>query len=259
MENACRSLKTSSKTLLSSLFALPLPKIEPMTISEFFGKFKCKMLWGNLLAMVGVIALLLVGIRFALAAYTHHGESIPIPKLVHKSFENAVATTDALKLNLQVSDTGYVKSLPPGYILEQFPAPGEQVKAGHVIYVTINATKSPTITLPDVIDNCSLREAMARLTAMGFKLGPVQFIPGEKDWVYGILVNGHHVSSGEKISVDARLIIQVGNGLRDASDSVDFVEPEFNEDEGGDIDEFEEVPAPEEQNGTQDQSPALEQ
>lgn len=223
-----------------------------MTISEFIGKFKSKMLWGNLLAMVCVIALLLAGIRYAMAIYTHHGESIPIPNLMHKSLAYAVATTDALDLDLQVSDTGYVRTLPPGTILEQYPAPGEPVKSGHVIYVTINATKTPTITLPDVIDNCSLREAMARLTAMGFKLGPVQPIPGEKDWVYGILVNGHHVASGDKISVDAKLIIQVGNGQLDANDSVDYVEPEFNDAEGGDVDEFEEVPEPQQ---TEPQTP----
>lgn len=218
-----------------------------MTISEFIGKFKSKMLWGNLLAMVCVIVLLLVGIKYALALYTHHGESIPIPNLVHKSLASAVATTDALKLDLQVTDTGYVKTLPPGTILEQSPAPGEPVKAGHVIYVSINATKTPTITLPDVIDNCSLREAMAKLTAMGFKLGPVQTIPGEKDWVYGILVNGHHVACGDKISVESTLIIQVGNGQRDASDSVDYVEPEFKETDGGDVDEFQEVTGPDQE------------
>ena len=216
-----------------------------MTISEFIGKFKSKMLWGNLLAMAGVIAVLLIGFKFAIDVYTHHGESITIPNLVHRSFDSASATADHMGLTLQVSDTGYVRTLPPGCILEQFPAAGEQVKAGHVIYVTINATQSPTITLPDVIDNCSLREAMARLKAMGFKLGPPQFIPGEKDWVYGILVNGRHVVYGDKISVDAQRIIQVGNGMRNASDSVDFVDPDFQEDDGGDIDEFEEVTEPE--------------
>ena len=69
---------------------------------------------------------------------------------------------------------------------------------------------------------------------------------------YGILVNGHHVASGDKISVDAKLIIQVGNGQRDANDSVDYVEPEFNENEGGDVDEFEEVPEPQQ---TEPQTP----
>ena len=128
--------------------------------------------------------------------------------------------------------------------LEQSPAPGELVKSGHVIYVTVNASSTPSLALPDVIDNSSLREAMAKLTAMGFKLGAPQFIPGEQDWVYGILVNGRHVVAGDRIPVGATLIIQVGNGQRDASDSIDMVGNPFEEEPVGgssDEDEFEEV------------------
>ncbi len=215
-----------------------------MTIKEFIDKFKSGRLWGNLIAMAVVVVALAVGFKFAIDIYTHHGESIAIPNLLHKSYERSSIALHRLGLDLQVSDTGYVKSLPPGCILEQFPSAGEHVKSGHVIYVTINATHSPTITLPDVIDNCSLREAMARLTAMGFKLNPPQFIAGEKDWVYGITMNGRHVSYGDKIPVDARLTIQAGNGMRDESDSVDYIDPDLPETEEGDIDEFEEVEAP---------------
>lgn len=66
---------------------------------------------------------------------------------------------------------------------------------------------------------------MAKLTAMGFKLGSPQYIPGEEDWVYGILVKGRHVVAGDKVSIDDVLIIQVGNGRRDAGDSVEMVDP----------------------------------
>lgn len=215
-----------------------------MTISEFIGKFKSKMLWGNLAAMVAVVVALAFGFRFAIDLYTHHGESIAIPNIIHKSYGNASRALDNLGLEMEVSDTGYVKTLPPGCILEQFPAAGEHVKSGRTVYVTINATHTPTITLPDVIDNSSLREAMARLTAMGFKLNPPQFIAGEKDWVYGITVNGRHVVAGDKIPVDARLTVLAGNGMRDANDSVDYVDPDIPEEEEGDIDEFEEVSAP---------------
>jgi beta-lactam-binding protein with PASTA domain len=116
-----------------------------------------------------------------------------------------------------------------------------------VIYVTINSDHSPTITIPDVIDNSSLREAIAKLSAMGFKLGPPQYIPGEADWVYGILVRGKHVVAGDKVSVEETLIIQVGNGQRSASDSVDYVDPAspINEENSGDLDDFEEITGPE--------------
>lgn len=224
-----------------------------MTSSEFINKFKSKYLWGNLMAMVVVLALLCVGVKYGIDLYTHHGEAIAIPDIRHKSFADAQRILDDAGLEIEVTDTGYVRNLPPDCILEQSPAPGERVKSGHVIYVTINAGHTPTITIPDVIDNSSLREAMAKLTAMGFKLGPPQYIPGEEDWVYGILVKGRHVVAGDKVSIDAVLTIQVGNGQRDAGDSVDFIDPvnhhdDFEEKEeggGSDDDGFEVVPGTE--------------
>lgn len=196
-----------------------------MTSSEFINKFKSKYLWGNLAAMALVVVLLCVGVRFGIDLYTHHGEAISIPDVRHKSFADAERILKDAGLPVVVSDTGYVKNLPSDCVLEQSPAPGEKVKSGHVIYVTINSAHSPVITIPDVIDNSSLREAMAKLTAMGFKLGSPQYIPGEEDWVYGILVKGRHVVAGDKVSIDDVLIIQVGNGRRDAGDSVEMVDP----------------------------------
>ena len=215
-----------------------------MKQSEFFGKFKSWYLWGNLLAMFMVVLAVGIGVRYGLDVYTHHGESIEIPNVKHRQFADAEQILKNAGLKIEVVDTGYVKSLPANCILEQSPAPGEKVKSGHVITVTINASHSPTITLPDVIDNSSLREAMAKLSAMGFKLGMPQYIAGEKDWVYGILVKGRHVVAGDRISVEETLIIQVGNGLRDGEDSVDYIDPvssDYGDDEG-DIDDFEEVP-----------------
>lgn len=222
-----------------------------MTPSEFFGKFKSRYLWGNLGAMALVVILLCVGVKYGLDLYTHHGESIPIPNIEHKNFEDAERILYDAGLKMVVNDTGYVKSLPPDVILEQMPAAGEMVKSGHVIYVTINSPHTPTLTLPDIIDNSSLREAMAKLSSMGFKLGPPEYIPGEKDWVYGITVNGRHVATGEKISVNDALVIQVGNGQLDESDSIDYVDPEYpieeEEMESSDVDEFEEVTSPPEE------------
>lgn len=222
-----------------------------MKQSEFFGKFKSWYFWGNLLAMFMVVLAVGIGVRYGLDVYTHHGESIEIPNVKHRQFADAEQILKNAGLKIEVVDTGYVKSLPANCILEQSPAPGEKVKSGHVITVTINASHSPTITLPDVIDNSSLREAMAKLSAMGFKLGMPQYIAGEKDWVYGILVKGRHVVAGDRISVEETLIIQVGNGLRDGEDSVDYIDPvssDYGDDEG-DIDDFEEVPEAETSKG----------
>ncbi|MCR5131728.1 MAG: PASTA domain-containing protein [Prevotella sp.] len=213
-----------------------------MTTSEFFGKFKSGYLWGNLLAMAAVVALLVLGVKYGLKAYTHHGESLVVPSVKHKAYKDAERILDDLGLVVVVSDTGYVKTLPPNVVLEQSIESGEHVKSGRIIYLTVNASKTPTITLPDIIDNSSLREAMAKLSSMGFKLGMPQFIPGERDWVYAVLVNGKNVATGDKISVEDSLIIQVGNGMRDANDSVNYIDPIYPEEEESDeFDEFETV------------------
>ena len=155
----------------------------------------------------------------------------------HKSFADAENILDKAGLKVVVSDTGYVKSLPPDCILEQTPVAGKIVKSGHVIYLVINSD-TPMLTLPDIIDNSSYRTARVKLISMGFKVGEPMYVNGERDWVYGVLCNGKSIVSGQKVSVEDILIIQVGNGMRDASDSVNYIDPIYPEEEDA-IDEFE--------------------
>lgn len=216
-----------------------------MKTSEFFGKLKSMYFWGNILAMIIVVAGVCWGTSFAIDIYTHHGESVAIPNIKQKSFADAEHILADAGLSVVVSDTGYVKSLPPDCILEQSPAAGSHVKTGHVIYVIVNASRSPEISLPDIIDNSSLREAMAKLTAMGFKLTQSQFVPGEKDWVVGVVAGTRQLQAGDKVTVDTPITIQVGNGQLSADDSINFIdntiESEDFIDEGGDVDDFHEV------------------
>ena len=223
-----------------------------MNPSEFLRKFKSRYLLGNLAAMVLAVVVVCVGVKYGLDIYTHHGESIAIPDVRHKTFADAQFLLDQADLQVVVSDTGYVPNLPPDCILEQTPAPGEHVKSGHIVYVIVNALHTPTLTIPDVIDNSSLREAMAKLSAMGFKLSHPEYVDGERDWVYGITVKGRHVQAGDKVSINDYLTIQVGNGQRDSSEVIDYIDAPVHEhdnqfeDEEGDEDDFHEVHGPEE-------------
>lgn len=78
-----------------------------------FGKFFSTYVWGNMLAIVIFILLLCFGVRFGMSYYTLHGESIVVPNVVNKQFDEAERIMDSLGLTIEVSDTGYVKSLPP--------------------------------------------------------------------------------------------------------------------------------------------------
>ncbi len=232
-----------------------------MTTREFISKFGSTYVWGNIWAMVLVVFLLGLGVKYGIIFYTHHGEAIAVPDLTHKSYADADAEMEKLGLKIAVGDTGYVRSLPPDCILEQSIPAGQRVKSNHIIYVTINASSSPTIAIPDIIDNSSLREAEARLTAIGFKLTAPDYVSGEKDWVYAIKADGKNVVAGQRVSVDQQLTIVVGDGKLSRDAQIEYVDPDVpTEDitlDEGDEDNFEEVsPSEETEGGTISDPPA---
>jgi beta-lactam-binding protein with PASTA domain len=208
-----------------------------MTVKEFFGKFKAPMLWGNLLAMLAVVVLLCFGVKWWLAIYTHHGEEIVVPSLYGVTLRDAVGKLDPDGLIVVANDSSYVEGLPAGAIIQQNPVPGMKVKSGRVIYVTINSLTMPCERIPDLIDNCSYREAEARLKSLGFVLLTPKLIDGEKDWVYGIQYRGRNVVAGDNVPRESELTLIIGNGsLGEEKDTVET--DEFSSD---DVDDFLEV------------------
>ena len=215
-----------------------------MKSNDFFKKLASKFLWGNLAAMAAVVVALCLGGKFGLDLYTHHGQGIPVPNIKGMDFDKASDLLESDGLLIVVTDSGYNKNLPANCILAQSPGYGTKVKEGHTIYVTVNSPSSPAFTIPDVIDNSSSREAMAKLQSMGFKLTQPKMVMGEKDWVYGIESQGRRVANGDLVPIDAPLTLLVGNGQYDEG-SVDIDYAEHDEAETNqDIDEFEEVTEP---------------
>jgi beta-lactam-binding protein with PASTA domain len=207
-----------------------------MKTKQFFGKFISLYLIGHLLAMAVVVVVLALGVKFGLDIYTHHGEGIKVPDLSKMSYESALQLLESDGLRIMVSDSGYNKRLPADCILAQTPGPGTSVKQGHVVYVTVNASSSPSFPIPDIVDNSSYREAEAKLTAMGFKLLPPKYVVGEKDWVYGILSRGRRIGTGDVVSVASPLTLLVGNGHYSDDEEIDFVsEPAYHDEQPVDL------------------------
>ena len=213
-----------------------------MKVKEFFGKFCSKFLIGNLIAMILVIFALLVGVNYGLDLYTHHGESIKVPNIEGMKISKARELMEENGLLLVVTDSGYNKRLPADCVLSQNPVAGLTVKSGHTIYVTINSASSPSVAIPDVVDNCSYREAEAKLVSLGFKVLPPQYVTGEKDWVYGVSCNGRRVTAGERVSIEQPLTLLIGSGQYGMDEEIGVVEPEYQMEGGnGEVDDFEEV------------------
>lgn len=217
-----------------------------MDSKEFFGKFLSKYLWVNLLAMALTVVLLCVGVKVGLDIYTHHGEGVPVPNLAGMNFSRAADLLERNGLRIVVSDSGYNKRMPAECILAQSPGEGTSVKQGHIIYVTVNSTSSPTVTIPDIIDNSSVREATAKLTALGFRLLEPQIVVGEKDWVYGVVSRGRRLNAGDKVSIELPLTLMIGSGEYEGPDiDLEISEPEDIHYETVEADDFEEVTMPE--------------
>ena len=183
-----------------------------MTIKEFFSFRQNKYFWVNIIAMVVVVGALLFGALKGVDIYTRHGEAVVVPNVKGMLVGEAEKIFRNRGLSCVVSDSSYVKNQPAGCILEYNPGAGQKVKEGRTIYLTINTLDVPLQVVPDVADNSSLRQAEARILASGFKLNEIQYVAGEKDWVYGVKHNGRELTIGEKVPVGATLTLMVGNG-----------------------------------------------
>lgn len=206
-------------------------KTKRVKSKTFVQKLLSPIIWGNIVTMIVVVVAIAIGVKVGLEDYTHHGESIAVPDLKELSYAKAKIATTEFGLSIAIADSGYNKTLPAGCILAQTPAAGQGVKAGHTIYITINTSRTPTLPIPDIIDNSSAREARARLTAMGFKLLDDELVTGERDWIYGITFHGRRLVTGDMVPIESTLQLQVGSGTYDEGE-VEYV---FEEDEfGGD-------------------------
>ena len=182
-----------------------------ISLKDFFSFKNNRAFWINLIAMPVVVIAVILGVLHWLDVYTHHGESIIVPNVNGLPVKEAQNEFSKKNLRVEIVDSNYVKGILAGAVLEQKPAAGSKVKIGRTIYLTINTGEAPKVTIPDIIDNSSFRQAEARLRALGFKLTEPEYIEGEKDWIYGVKYNGKELTSGEKIPREAVLTLCVGN------------------------------------------------
>jgi len=211
-----------------------------MKLKDFLRKISSRFLLLHLLAMLLVIILLCFGVKYGLAVYTHHGEGVRVPDLNGVDYQQAVSLLEKEGLYIDVADSGYNQKMPANCILTQTPGAGTNVKVGRKIVVTINATHSRMVPLPDIIDNSSYREARARLVSIGFQMLDPMLIEGERDWVYGVVCNGKDVHAGEKVPVNAALMLVIGKGQKEENEEDLMLD--IPDTDSGEADEFVEIP-----------------
>ena len=204
-----------------------------MALKNFFtGKSGVKF-WVNIVMMVLIIVAVGVGALYMLDSFTHHGEKIEVPNVLGKSLYDAETMLKDRGLVALVVDSMYDKSAPRGSVLEQSPKSGYEVKGGRMVYLTVNLKGEPMAQLPDVVGHGSLREAVALLQSLGFKLTAHKPVLGRpKDLVLGVKQGTRDVHAGETIPRDRPLTLVIGGGEIDST----MYEDEFDVE-----DDFEDV------------------
>jgi beta-lactam-binding protein with PASTA domain len=174
----------------------------------------------NLTAMAAVvIAAIFITFRW-IDNYTEHGIAIKVVDVTGMQEEEAIQALSKHDLMGITSDHIFVKGVPAGEVISQRPAGNAKVKRGRKIYLTVSSGNHPMITVPDIADNSSLRQAESRLRAAGFQLTPHDTIDGELDWVYGIRYNGRELNGEEKIPEGSTLTLIIGGGDKIKADTL---------------------------------------
>jgi beta-lactam-binding protein with PASTA domain len=135
----------------------------------------------NLGLMLGVFLVFLFLVFYLiLPGYTRHGEEVKIIEVKNLTVEQAKKTLNALRLNMVVADSTYVPNKTLGVIVDQSPAAGSIVKPKRTIYVTVNSSQPPKVSIYySQIITQHLDQVSRMLKSMDIKIGKLKYIPGK--------------------------------------------------------------------------------
>lgn len=192
----------------------------------------------NLLIVVAVGFVLLWLVLLFLDFWTMHGATAVVPQVKQKSYAEAESILSANKLGIEISDSIYDRSLPPGTVVESWPKAGAIVKEGRQVYVTITAfsPKQVTISMP-LTGNVSSRQAMSYLRGIGITDIRIESVPSDyADLVVGARYGDTPLKVGSVIPVTSTVTLQVGSGPAAGSD--DAAADSLGLEEDADIEEY---------------------
>lgn len=172
-----------------------------------------KPLWKNIL--VGICAsILLIGLfLLMLNVITNHGEYLVVPDVKGKQLVDVKPNLEKYGFEVVIQDSIYVDTLPADIVIKQFPDPEATVKVNRVIYLTINRSVPPTISMPNLI-GMSLRNALSELKSVGLKMGDTTYIPDiAKNAVRDQLVEGIPIKPGTPVRMGSAISLLIGSGM----------------------------------------------
>lgn len=170
-------------------------------------------------AMIIISGLSLLGFFYILLPHiTRHHQYVAVPLLVGQPIDDAKHLLQQKKLNYYIKkEKGYSADYPPNTILIQTPRPGDHVKYGRRIYLTINSETPPPVSMPNLL-NGSIRNAQVVLKMHGLLLGKVKYrLDKAKNAILAQEYEGESITPGTTILKGEKIDLVIGTGLRKQS------------------------------------------
>lgn len=173
----------------------------------------------NITLMIIIFMVIIMAALCGLEKYTRHNQKIEVPSLKGLQIDEAAAILRSSGLGYEVVDSVFEKKGVPGSVLEQIPREKSNVKEGRVIYLTVQAKAEQLVPIPD-LEDYSQRQAQALLNSLGFNNIQITEVKSEyKGLVVSVEYKGIPVKGGQKIPKGSVLVMKVGGGGEEPSDS----------------------------------------
>ena len=177
----------------------------------------------NILGAAALFIVLIVGANMLLKVITKHNQEIRVPDLTGMSVDEAGQYLSARGMRMEITDSVYIKRMERGVVYRQNPEPGDHVKKGRRILLTINAVNPKQVTMPNLI-GYSLRQAKAEILSRGLSLGTLIYVEDiATNNVLKQLHGNSEIKPGTPIESESRIDLVVGLNSLDNKTYVPYV------------------------------------
>lgn len=161
-----------------------------------------------------------VAVPFFLNKFTHHGNELEMPNYVGKRYADLRNSGEDFIFEVSRVKV-FDESKPDGTVVKQEPLPGEKVKHGRKVILTITTATPRMVKMPQLKGDITLRQAEHILSESGLLLGTV--VETESDSP-GLVLDqysertGKVIAAGTEIKQGEKIKLEVGVPRRNPID-----------------------------------------
>lgn len=171
--------------------------------------------WFNLLAACSLAIVIFFVWLSSLSWLTGHGRSAVVPTVQGLSYDQAKTLLESKGFTVVIDDSIYSDTLRPSHVLKQLPDPGETVKEGRTVFLTVARVVPPEVEMPN-LSGQSYRNAEMILKSLDLRVGDTTY---RKDFARNAVLEqlymGALIAPGAKLRKGSKVDLVLGNGVGD--------------------------------------------